>query len=470
LQYRNKRMTTETKYLAEISETVQKQHRFFNTGTTREVSFRIDQLKKLRQLLEEHEEEIYEALKNDFKKPRFETFGTELMLVYDEIDHAVKHIKSWSRPEKVRDTLFTFPSKNYIYRQPYGVVLVIGAWNYPIQLCLNPAVGALAAGNCVIIKPSEFASHSSSILKTIINQHFEEEYLHVIEGEAEEAQQLLNEPLDYIFYTGSTRVGKIVMEAGARQLTPVTLEMGGKSPAIVDETADLETTAKRIAWGKFINAGQTCVAPDYLYAHEDIKPRLVQLISDAIHTFFGQDPAESPDYARIINTRRFNRLKTFLDNGQQVTGGETNEEDLYIAPTVLDGITWDDPVMQEEVFGPILPVLAFNSLETVTGEINRRPAPLSLYYFTENTTRSERIIEKVRFGGGCINDIAYQFGNRNLPFGGIGESGIGKYHGRASFELFSHKKSILKKSTWPDLPIRYAPYEGKLKWLKKLFG
>ncbi len=452
------------------AESVASQHTYFNRGNTKELSFRREQLGKLKSILKEHESELLEALEKDFSKPPFESYGTEIGILYSEIEHILKHLKKWMKPERVSGSLINFPSNSYIYHQPYGVSLVIGAWNYPILLSLSPVLGSMAAGNCSIIKPSEMAEHSSGLLKEIINSNFDPGYLKVIEGAAETTQELLDQPLDYIFFTGSTRVGKIIMKAAAEQLTPVTLELGGKSPAIVSADADLSVAARRIAWGKFLNAGQTCVAPDYVYVHAGIKEKFLKNLALEISNFFGSDPKESPDFARIINRKHFNRLKPFLDNGRIVSGGRTDEEELYIEPTVLDRISWDDEIMKEEIFGPILPVMPFEDLASVIDLIKRKPTPLSLYIFSKSRKIQQKIIEEIPFGGGCINDTVAHLGNHNLPFGGLGQSGFGSYHGKRSFEIFSHKKSIMKKPTWLDNPLRYAPYEGKLKWLKKFIS
>ena len=453
-----------------VQQIVKHQKEYFGSGATNDVSFRIAQLKKLKRLLKKHEHQIFDALKKDFQKPAFETYGTELGILYTEIDHIIKNLSSWARPRKVRGSLINFPSSNAIHHQPYGVALVIGAWNYPIQLTLNPVIGAMAAGNCVIAKPSELASHSSSVMADIINSAFDPGYLHIVEGAVETTQQLLNEPLDYIFFTGSTRVGKIIMQAAAEQLTPVTLELGGKSPAIVDETAELKTTAKCIAWGKFVNAGQTCVAPDYLYVHSSVQEKLINELTQCIREFYGDDPSASPDYPRIINDDHFKRLTGYLDNGTLATGGEHASGDRYIAPTLLSHINWDDPIMQEEIFGPILPVLTFDDMDAVITQVNAHSKPLALYLFSEDQSQQKRILNEIPFGGGCINDTIAHLGNQNLPFGGVGNSGMGRYHGKASFDLFSHQKSIMKKTTWFDIPLRYAPYKNNLKWLKKLIN
>jgi len=456
--------------MADVTQIVDRQRRYFQSGKTKDISFRVEQLKKLKKLLKAHEQEIFDALANDFSKPPFETYATELGILYTELDHLTKNVASWAQPKNVRGSLINMPSNSTIYSEPYGIALVIGAWNYPIQLTLSPVIGAMAAGNCVIAKPSEMASHSSAIMAELINNAFEPGYLHVVEGAAETTQALLDEPMDYIFFTGSTRVGKIIMKAAAEQLTPVTLELGGKSPAIVDETADLKTAAKRIAWGKFVNAGQTCVAPDYLYVHASVQSQLIDALKQSIHDFYGPEPRQSHDYSRIINDDHFQRLTGFLDNGTLTAGGKHESHNRYIAPTVLSDISWDDAVMQEEIFGPVLPVLSYDDIEEVITAITARPKPLALYLFSKDKGRQQRIINEIPFGGGCINDSIAHLGNHNLPFGGVGNSGMGSYHGKASFDLFSHQKSIMKKTTFFDIPLRYAPYKNNLKWLKKLIN
>lgn len=451
-----------------MTEIVARQYQFFEQGESRNTEFRINKLLRLKSLLQEHEEEIFAALQEDFSKPPLETYGTELLIIYKEIDHLAKNLKSWSKPKKVSGSLLNFPSKSYIYPQPYGVSLVIGAWNYPVQLSLNPVLGSMAAGNCTIIKPSELAPNTSALLEEIINTHFDSGYLHVVQGDADTTQALLDEPLDYIFFTGSTRVGKIIMKAAAEQLTPVTLELGGKSPAIVDYAADLELAAKRICWGKFINAGQTCVSPDYVYVHESQRDKFCSLVKQNITEFYGSNPAESPDFARIINRDHFQRLKHMIDPDKVATGGSTDADDLYISPTVMTRVRWEDPVMQEEIFGPILPVLTYQDLDQAISKIKAQPKPLSLYLFSPDKSTQKQIIDNVPFGGGCINDTLVHLSNPDLPFGGIGQSGFGNYHGKSSFDLFTHQKSVMERGSWLDIPFRYPPYEGNLKWLKKL--
>lgn len=451
-----------------MEQIVKTQQQFFNSGKTLDTSFRKEQLHKLKNILKEHEDEIYEALDKDFRKPPFESHATELFVLYQEIDHLIANIDRWAKNTKVKGSLINFPSKSYIKPQPYGVVLVIAPWNYPVQLALNPALGAIAAGNTTILKPSEHAPNTSGLLTSLVNNNFDPGFLHVVEGDAQTTQSLLAEPLDYIFFTGSTHVGKIIMKSAAEQLTPLTLELGGKSPAIVDQSADLSLAAKRIAWGKFINAGQTCVSPDYVYVHTSMHTQLCRLIQKEIHSFYGDDPSQSNDFARIINDKHFNRLANLITPGKVFHGGSTKSETRYIEPTILTGITWDDAVMQEEIFGPILPILPFDDLDKVISTLQNKSNPLALYLFSTNDKNQKKVIRNLQFGGGCINDTVAHLGNSELPFGGIGNSGFGLYHGKTSFDTFTHPKSIMKKSNWLDIPLRYPPYKGKLKWLKKL--
>jgi aldehyde dehydrogenase (NAD+) len=451
-----------------MKELIEKQHYFFESGKSRDVSFRKNQLRKLKSLLKNNEDDFFRALDADFQKPAFETYATELLVTYQEIDHLLNNLSHWAKPKKVKSSLVNFPSNSYIHPQPYGVSLVIGAWNYPLHLVVNPALGSMAAGNCTVLKPSEIAPHTSALLAKIVNASFDPAYLHVVEGDAETTQELLNQPLDYIFFTGSARIGKLIMKAAAEQLTPVTLELGGKSPAIVDDTADLKLAAKRITWGKFINAGQTCVSPDYVYVHQSKEEELCRLIGETIQSFYGDDPQQSNDFARIINRRHFDRLINLIDREKVIAGGNTDAENLYIEPTLMADVSWDDAVMQEEIFGPLLPILTYEDIDSVISQVNAHPNPLALYLFTSDSKREERVINEIQFGGGCINDTVAHLGNLELPFGGIGQSGFGSYHGKTSFDIFSQKKSIMKKSRWLDIPLRYPPYDGNLKWIKKL--
>lgn len=451
-----------------MEEIVSRQHQFFERGETQEIAFREEQLRKLKYILKENEQSFFDALDADFKKPAFETFGTELIVIYREIDHLLANLSRWAQAQKVSGSYLSFPSKSYVQPQPYGVSLVIGAWNYPIQLVINPALGSIAAGNCTILKPSEIAPHTADLLAGLINNAFDPGFLYAVQGDADVTQSLLAKPLDYIFFTGSARVGKKIMKAAAEQLTPLTLELGGKSPAIVDQSADISLAARRIAWGKFINAGQTCVSPDYVYIHESKKDEFTKLIRQQIQSFYGEYPQESPDYARIINQRNFKRLQDLMDADKITFGGDSDIDDFYIEPTLMTEVSWDDDIMKEEIFGPILPILTFKDLGEVISAVNQHPSPLALYIFTTNNTYEQRVINNIQFGGGCINDTAIHLGNLELPFGGIGQSGFGSYHGKASFDAFSQQKSIMKKANWLDIPLRYPPYENKFKWLKKL--
>ncbi|MGH1394229.1 MAG: aldehyde dehydrogenase [Trichormus sp.] len=448
-----------------IPETLQKQKDFFDTGTTKNIDFRLTQLKKLKQLIKTHESAIIEALKADLNKSEFESYATELFIIR-EIDYAIKHLKNWTKPQKAPLPLKLIQYSAQIIPEPLGIVLIMGAWNYPFQLIIAPLVGAIASGNCAIIKPSELAPHTSNFFAEIISKYFESDYIAVVEGGIETSQELLRQKFDHIFFTGSPGVGKIVMAEAAKTLTPVTLELGGKSPCIVDTNINLEHTAKRIIWGKFINAGQTCVAPDYLLVNKAIKPDLVAALKTTIKEFYSENPANSPDYPRIINQKHFEHLAKLLNNGEIIIGGETKPEELYIAPTLIDQVSLTDPIMQTEIFGPILPIIEYTDIETAIALINSQPKPLALYLFTRNETLQKHILQNTSSGGVCINDIAMQFAVSSLPFGGVGNSGIGSYHGKASFDTFSHYKSVLKNSFWLDINWRYAPYKGKLSLLK----
>jgi aldehyde dehydrogenase (NAD+) len=451
-----------------LADLVARQKAYFKTHQTKDVSFRLEKLSLLQKAIERHQDDIFEALHKDFKKSSFETFATELALILDEIKMMKENLKDWTRAKSVRGSLLNFPSTNYLYPEPYGTVLVIGAWNYPFQLTVLPAIGAIAAGNTVIMKPSELAVHTSRIIKEVIKEVFEDNYVAVVEGGVEETQHLLKERFDKIFFTGSTAVGKIIAKAAAEYLTPTTLELGGKSPCIVDEDADLDVTAKRIVWGKYINGGQTCVAPDYIVAHKKIRSLLINKMSACITEFYGENPEASPDFPRIINQRHFERLKKYLDSGVVVKGGQTNEEELYIAPTILDNVQWDSAVMQEEIFGPVLPVLEFSDLDKLIEDLQYKEKPLACYYFGKDDSKQEKVLELLSFGGACINDTIMHLANPHLPFGGVGNSGTGGYHGKYSFDTFTHYKAVLKKPFWLDIPLRYPPYTGKLNLLKQV--
>ena len=458
-----------TNELPRCIEIIAKQRQFFQTGKTKDLAFRIAQLQILKQLVMENKSAIIQALKSDLHKPEFETYATEIG-VNKEIDYALKHINNWTKPKKaaVPWDLFSYSAK--IYPEPLGVILIIGPWNYPFQLIISPLVGAIASGNCTIIKPSEFAPHTSNLISELIHKYFSPEYITVIPGSVETSQQLLAEKFDHIFFTGGTAIGKIVMAAAAKHLTPVTLELGGKSPCIIDTDINLEHTAKRITWGKFINAGQTCIAPDYLLVDQKIKPDLINALKKYLQEFYGENPATSPDYARIIHQKHFHRLTNLLKCGKVIIGGETKPEELYIAHTLLDNVSLEDAVMQDEIFGPILPIIEYTDINEAITLINSRPKPLALYLFSQNKNLQKRILQETSSGGVCINDTVMQVAVSSLPFGGVGDSGMGSYHGKASFNTFSHYKSVLQNSLPWDIDWRYAPYQGKLSLLKKIIG
>ncbi|WP_414543528.1 aldehyde dehydrogenase family protein [Nostoc sp. CCY0012] len=458
-----------TKKLSNLTAIIDKQRDFFQTGQTKNVDFRLTQLKTLKQAILENKPAIVQALQADLSKPEFETYISEIS-VTKEIDAAIKNLKNWSKPQKAAVSWDFFSYSARVHPEPLGVVLIIGPWNYPFQLIISPLIGAIAAGNCTIIKPSEIAPHTSSLLAEIIGKYFDPAYIAVVEGGAEISQQLLAEKFDHIFFTGGTAVGKIVMAAAAKHLTPVTLELGGKSPCIVDTEINLEYTARRITWGKFLNAGQTCIAPDYLLVNQKIKPDLIKSIKKCLTEFYGNNPANSPDYSRIISQNHFERLNKLLKDGEIITGGETDQSTRYIAPTVIDHVSLTDPIMQEEIFGPILPVIEYTDITEAIALINSRPKPLALYLFTQNKNLQKQVLQETSSGGVCINDTIMQVGVSSLPFGGVGESGIGSYHGKASFDTFSHRKSVLKNSFWLDLKWRYAPYKDKLSTIKRMMG
>lgn len=454
--------------MKEIQSLVKEQKAFFNTGQTKDAGFRKTQLDTLQKAVSGNRTKILEALQQDLSKSAYEGYLTEVGIVLDEIRFIKKHLFKWAKARRVRTHLFQFPGSSHIYAEPYGVSLIISPWNYPFQLVIDPLIGSMAAGNCSVVKPSEYAPHTAQVFNEIISENFAANYIAVIEGEAAVSQALLDEDFDYIFFTGSVAVGKTVMQAAARHLTPVTLELGGKSPCIVDRDVNLDVTAKRICSGKFINAGQTCIAPDYLLVHQDIKMELLDRLKFFIHKFYGADPQLSADYPRIVNEKHFLRLAELMHAGNIIIGGQTDRQSLYIAPTIIDDIAWQDPIMQDEIFGPLLPVLTYSNLSEAISQVKKLPKPLALYYFSHNRQNGKKIIRDVSFGGGCINDTLLHFANPHLPFGGTGSSGIGSYHGKQSFETFSHQKSILKRSFRLDAPLRYPPYGNKLKILEKI--
>lgn len=434
-----------------------------------DINFRKQTLVKLLISVQKHEEEIIKALYNDFKKPAFEAVVSETAYIVSELNHTIKNINKWAKPNMVLPSLLNFPSTDYIYKEPYGKVLIIAPWNYPYQLALCPLIAAVAAGNQVVVKPSELTPNTSSIVAKIISETFDENHVKCVEGGVEITQELLAQRWDYIFFTGSVAVGKIVAKAAAENLTPVTLELGGKNPCIIDATANLKLAAKRIVWGKFLNAGQTCIAPDYLLVSNKIKSDFIELIKKEIIDAYGENPETSPDFPRIINQKNWNRLTEMLKGESILAGGKSNIQDYYLAPTLLDEPSLDSLVMKDEIFGPILPVLSFENEADLVSIISRYEKPLSLYIFSNDNPFAKKIIQNYSFGGGCINDTVVYFSNKRLPFGGVGHSGIGAYHGKLSFSTFTHYKAIVKRANWLDIPTRYAPYKGKLKSVKKLF-
>ncbi|HEX5742458.1 MAG TPA: aldehyde dehydrogenase [Flavobacteriaceae bacterium] len=453
----------------EIEQIIAQQRQFFKSQKTKDVLFRKMALKKLLGAVQNNEEAIQNALYLDFKKPVFESYISEIGIVIAELKLAIKKLDQWSKPKTVIPSILNFPSWEKIYKEPYGTVLIIAPWNYPFQLAIAPLIGAVAAGNTAIIKPSELTPHTSKLVADLIGKCFDKSHVTVIQGDAGTARSLLNSSWDYIFFTGSIPIGKIIAKAAAEHLTPTTLELGGKSPCIIDETADIHLSAKRIVWGKFLNAGQTCIAPDYILIHNNVKDTFVAALKKEIENAYGENPQNTDDYPRIINLRNYHRLIKMLENETILIGGENNENDLYIAPTVLHCNTLNCEAMKEEIFGPILPILTYTSEEEIEAIISSYEKPLSLYVFTSNKSFAKKIIKKYSFGGGVINDTVVHFANHRLPFGGVGHSGQGAYHGKHSFDTFSHAKSVVNRFTWLDIPLRYAPYKGKLPLLKLFF-
>ncbi|MEG0499843.1 MAG: aldehyde dehydrogenase [Rikenellaceae bacterium] len=446
---------------------VQLQRDYFDTNETKSYDHRLDALKRLRKSIRKNQNEISKALYKDLQKSEFESYATEIGVVLGELSTAIRKLKSWMRREKHSTPLIFFHARSYVVNEPYGVVLIIAPWNYPFQLLMAPLVGAIAAGNCVIIKPSQEAPATSRIMTKIIRDCFEEQFVAITEENNETTDRLLECQFDYIFYTGGVSYGKYVLKAAAENLTPVTLELGGKSPCIVEEDANLAIAARRIVWGKFLNCGQTCVAPDYIMVHTDVKEELITLLCSEIETQFGSEIQSNPDYPRIINKRRFNRLLELMEGETILAGGESDEKDLYIAPTLLDDITPDSLIMQEEIFGPLLPIIEYDDIEEVISYVKSGDKPLALYYFTEDRMRADELIEKTSSGGCAINDVVVQVANGHIPFGGVGNSGMGAYHGKYSFDTFSHKRGVMHSSTKTNIGVKFAPYGKKVSLLKR---
>ena len=456
--------------MEDINLIFKNQKEFFESGKTINVDYRIKNLKKLNDIIKKNEDKILNELKKDLGKSNFEGYVTEVGILYDDINFHIKNVKKWSSEEKRKSPIVYYPSKSYIYKEPYGVTLIIGPFNYPFQLVIAPLIGDMSAGNTAIIKPSENSRNIALLLEKLINENFPEGYLRVVNplGGKETVSLLLDKPFDYIFFTGSVRVGKLVMQKAAQHLTPVTLELGGKSPCIVDSDAKLKLAAKRIVWGKFLNAGQTCVAPDYLCVHKSVKDELLKLIINEIRVQFGENVRNSEDYPRIVNKSSLERLSGYLNDGKIYYGGNIDEDNLYMEPTLIIKPDLNSPLMSDEIFGPILPILVYEDLDNVIKFINHREKPLALYYFSESKKKIKYVLTSTTSGGVTINDTIIHVANPNLPFGGVGNSGVGKYHGKESFETFTHNKSVMKRGTFIEFNIRFAPYKNKLNLVKRI--
>lgn len=453
----------------EIQELVKQQRRYYRSGATRSIQQRKDALRRLRKGILKYEDAIHEALYKDLHKAKMESYMSEVGMVLAELHMQLRHLEQWAKPKRVKTPLAQFPAKSFISPEPYGVVLVMAPWNYPFQLCMEPLIGALATGNTVILKPSAYAKATSAVLAKLLQDCFDERYVAVVEGGRKENTELLNQRFDYIFFTGGVTVGKIVMEKASRFLTPVTLELGGKSPCIVDESANLKLAARRIAFGKFLNAGQTCVAPDYVFVQASVQKEFLAYLQQALQQFFGKDALRDPQYPSIINEKHYQRLIQLMQSGDVCIGGQSCQDTLQIAPTVLENVLLDAPVMQEEIFGPLLPVLSYDNLQEVIAYIQEQERPLALYLFTRQKAVEERILQTCSFGGGCMNDTIIHLATSEMGFGGVGQSGMGSYHGYASFQTFSHFRSIVKKANWLDLPMRYHPYTKTKETLVRMF-
>ena len=448
-----------------IDEIINGQNKFFNSHATLDIDFRLNHLKSLKQSIKNHEKELLEALHVDLGKSEFEAFSTEIGMVQLELTKHIRNLKKWARSLKVSTPIFAFPSTSYICRQPYGKVLIISPFNYPFMLAFAPIIGAVSAGNVVILKPSEFTPHTSEVIEKIVTETFNEKYVVVVQGGVEISQELLAQRWDKIFFTGSSRVGKIVLKAAAQYLTPVVLELGGKNPVVVDKDANLKIAARRIIWGKLLNAGQSCVAPDYLYVHSEVKEKLLLLMKQVIEQFFLEHPHVSNDFPKIVNEAAIQRLSELLKGTNIYYGGCFDKGAKHFSPTILTGVTADSLIMKDEIFGPILPVLTFENLDEVIEFINNGEKPLAIYYFSENRKKQKEFLQKTYSGDAAINEVVMHFTNLSLPFGGVGYSGMGSYHGKRSFEVFSHERSVIKTTTKLDLPLRYPPYK---KWILKL--
>ena len=447
---------------------LEKMRQYFNGGQTKPYSFRKEQLKKLKASILNHEEQLYDALYTDLKKSKEETWVTETGMVIAELNAAIKDLRNWMEPERVSTNLLNLPSGSRIMKEPLGVVLIIGPWNYPVQLLINPLIGAIAAGNCAVIKPSELAPATAAVIKRIVEDAFPPEYILCVQGEGQTLipAMMNNFTFDHIFFTGSTAVGKIIYKMAAERLVPVTLELGGKSPCVVESDANIKVAARRIAVTKFSNAGQMCVAPDYVLVHTSVKDKFINELKSTLPKFFSEKPEESYNYGKIINERQFNRIAGYLSNGSIEFGGRTDKEKLFIEPTILTNIAVEAPVMNDEIFGPVLPVISYETMEEAKAIIDRHPNPLSFYIYTSSSRKEEEWLQAIPAGGACVNNSSWHLTNHHLPFGGRGFSGMGSYHGKYSFETFSHKKAVMKTPTWFDPAIKYPPFKGKLKLFK----
>lgn len=447
---------------------LEKLRQYFNSGATKPYHFRREQLKRLKESILKHEQDLYNALYADLKKSPEESWVTETGMVIAELNAAIRSLRSWMRPERAATNLLNMPSRSRIMKEPLGVVLIIGPWNYPFQLLINPFIGAIAAGNCVVLKPSEFAPATDAVIKTIIEEAFPPEYVLYVQGDGVVVvpEMMNNFTFDHVFYTGSTTVGKIIYKMAAERLVPVTLELGGKSPCIVESDANIKVAARRIAMTKFSNAGQMCVAPDYVLVHESVKEKFLDALKEILPKLFSDKPEESYNYCKIINEKQFNRIAGYLLKGTKLYGGRTDKEKLFIEPTILTNVPPGVPVMNEEIFGPVLPVIPFNSMSEAKAVIDRHPNPLSFYIYTSSNAKEKEWLDAVPAGGSCVNNSSWHLTNHHLPFGGRGFSGTGCYHGKYSFETFSHKKAVMKTPTWFDPNIKYPPFKGKLKLFK----
>lgn len=455
--------------LMDIEKTVKMQRKYYETQKTKSWKYRMAALNRLERAILKWETEINKALKKDLNKSAFEAYMTEVGMTLAELRYVKKHLRQWMMDKKVRTPLAQFPGKSYVKSEPYGVVLIMSPWNYPFMLCMEPLIGALAAGNCCVLKPSNYSPAVSTVIKGMIEETFPKEYVTVVEGGRAENQSLLEQKFDYIFFTGGVQVGKLVMKKAAEHLTPVTLELGGKSPCIVEKTADLKLAAKRLVFGKFLNAGQTCVAPDYLLVQKEVKEEFLQYVLFWIEKMYGKGLENQENYPKIINEKHFKRIKQLIEGEEILIGGVVEEDSLQIAPTVLNHVSPKSPVMQEEIFGPVLPVLEFENIQEAEQFVRKRPKPLALYLFTGDKRVERRITEQLSYGGGCINDTIIHLATSHMGFGGVGESGMGSYHGKESFDTFSHKKSIVKKYNWLDNPVRYVPYGKQKEKIMRMF-